>query len=160
MHFVRHVAAYFTTPAHLCPMLLHLSSPDALLPAMPQLVAALGGRKKIALYGEMGAGKTTLVKALCAYLGVEGHTASPTFSLVNEYRYRLPDGSEALFHHLDLYRLNSSQEAFDIGLEDLLDDPWYCVIEWPQLAEPLLPPDAARIEITITGEQSRQVKVA
>ena len=140
-------------------MLLHLSSPDALLPAMPQLVAALGGRKKIALYGEMGAGKTTLVKALCAYLGVEGHTASPTFSLVNEYRYRLPDDSEALFHHLDLYRLNSSQEAFDIGLEDLLYDPWYCIIEWPQLAEPIFPENMAGIHIEMLGETRRRIAI-
>lgn len=140
-------------------MELHLSSPADLLPAMPSLLEALAGRRKIALYGDMGAGKTTLVKALCEYLGVQGTTASPTFSLINEYRYRAADGSEAFFHHLDLYRLNSAQEAFDIGLEDLLYDPWYCVIEWPQLAEALLPEDAARVEIEITGEQSRTIRV-
>ena len=140
-------------------MELQLSSPADLLPAMPSLLKALAGRRKIALYGDMGAGKTTLVKALCQHLGVQGTTASPTFSLINEYRYQAADGSEALFHHLDLYRLNSAQEAFDIGLEDLLYDPWYCVIEWPQLAEAMLPEDAARVEIEITGEQSRTVRV-
>lgn len=138
---------------------IHLSSPADLLPAMPRLLEALAGRRKIALYGDMGAGKTTLVKALCAYLGVESNTASPTFSLINQYRYRAADGSTALFHHLDLYRLNSPQEAFDIGLEDLLYDPWYCVMEWPQLAETMLPEGTARVEIKITGEESRTIEV-
>lgn len=141
-------------------MLFTLTSPNDLPAAMPRLLEALGTRRKIALYGEMGAGKTTLVKALCAHLGVEGHTASPTFSLINVYRYRTADGTEALFHHLDLYRLNTTEEVFDIGLDDLLDDPWYCVIEWPQLAEPMLPPEAVRIEIRITGEQRREVEVS
>jgi tRNA threonylcarbamoyladenosine biosynthesis protein TsaE len=140
-------------------MELHLSSPADLPAAMPSLLEALAGRRKIALYGDMGAGKTTLVKALCEHLGVQGNTASPTFSLINQYRYRADDGSEALFHHLDLYRLNSAQEAFDIGLEDLLYDPWYCVIEWPQLAEAMLPEGAARAEIKITGEESRTLRV-
>jgi tRNA threonylcarbamoyladenosine biosynthesis protein TsaE len=141
-------------------MELLLTSPADLLPAMPRLLEALAGRCKIALYGDMGAGKTTLVKAFCEYLGVRSNTASPTFSLINQYRYPVADGSEALFHHLDLYRLNSAQEVFDIGLEDLLYDPWYCVIEWPQLAEAMLPEDAARIEIEITGEESRMVRVS
>ncbi len=141
-------------------MELHLTSPSDLLPAMPRLLEALAGRRKIALYGDMGAGKTTLVKAFCEYLGVRSNTASPTFSLINQYRYPAADGSESLFHHLDLYRLNSAQEVFDIGLEDLLYDPWYCVIEWPQLAEAMLPEDAARIEIEITGEESRVVRVS
>ena len=138
-------------------LLIH--SPAELEACIPQVLDALGGRRKIALYGEMGAGKTTFVNAFCRYLGVKGHTASPTFSLINEYRYPLPDGSEALFHHLDLYRLQSVQEALDIGMEDLLYDPWYCVIEWPQLAEPLLPEDAAKIQIEIKGESSRRILI-
>lgn len=126
---------------------------------IPQVVEALAGRRKIALYGEMGAGKTTFVNAFCRYLGVRGTTASPTFSLVNQYGFTLPDGSGALFHHLDLYRLRSVQEALDIGIEDLLYDPWYCVIEWPQLAEPLLPEDSAKIQIELTGESSRRILI-
>ena len=126
---------------------------------VPELMRALAGRRKIALYGEMGAGKTTLVKAICQHLGVLENTASPTYSLVNQYSYVEPDGSISLFHHLDLYRLRSAQEAFDIGLDDLLFDPWYCVIEWPQLAESLLPEEVVRMEIEIIGEMERRIHV-
>jgi tRNA threonylcarbamoyladenosine biosynthesis protein TsaE len=130
------------------------------LPALvPQLLETLRGRRKIALYGDMGAGKTTFVKAICRHLGVRENTASPTFSLVNQYSYRQPDGSEALFHHIDLYRLKSAQEAFDIGLEDLLFDPWFCIIEWPQLVDRWLPEDTARVQIEILGETARRIYI-
>jgi tRNA threonylcarbamoyladenosine biosynthesis protein TsaE len=137
-----------------------LSSPDDLPTIMPRLFEGLNGRRKIALYGDMGAGKTTLAKAFCQHLGVRQNTASPTFSLVNQYSYAAADGSEALLHHLDLYRLRSLAEALDIGLEDLLYDPWYCVVEWPQIAEPLFPPDVAKIRIEITGENTRRISIA
>ena len=126
---------------------------------IPRVLEARAGRRKIALYGDMGAGKTTFVKAFCRHLGVREMTASPTFSLVNQYSYTEKDGSAALFYHLDLYRLKSLQEALDIGIEDLLYDPWYCIIEWPQLAEPLLPEDAAKIQIEITGKTSRRLLI-
>lgn len=138
-------------------MEINLHSLPELDACVPRVLEALAGRRKIALYGEMGAGKTTFVKAVCRHLGVREVTASPTFSLVNQYSYAEKDGSVALFYHLDLYRLQSLQEALDIGIEDLLYDPWYCVIEWPQLAEPLLPADAAKIQIEITGETSRRL---
>ena len=136
-----------------------LKSPEALQALMPQLIQSFAGRRKIALYGDMGAGKTTLVKAMCQAFGIRENTASPTFSLINQYSYAETDGSISLFHHLDLYRLRSAQEAYDIGLEDLLYDPWYCVIEWPQLAEPLLPENAVRLEIEILGETERRIRV-
>ncbi|MCW5923189.1 MAG: tRNA (adenosine(37)-N6)-threonylcarbamoyltransferase complex ATPase subunit type 1 TsaE [Saprospiraceae bacterium] len=142
---------------HLLEIIAHsLSELDA---SIPHVIEALAGRRKIALYGEMGAGKTTFVKAFCRHLGVRETTASPTFSLVNEYSYTEKDGSKALFHHLDLYRLQSPQEALDIGIEDLLNDPWYCLVEWPQLAERLFPDDGAKIQIEITGETSRRLLI-
>lgn len=126
---------------------------------LPWLLNALAGRRKIALYGDMGAGKTTLVKAFCQSLGVLENTASPTFSLVNQYSYPLEDGALALFHHLDLYRLRSAQEAFDIGIEDLLYDPWYCWIEWPHLVEMLLPADAVKLQLDIVDTDVRRVSI-
>jgi len=126
---------------------------------LPWLMEVLAGRRKIALYGDMGAGKTTLVKAFCQYLGVAENTASPTFSLINQYSYPLENGERALFHHLDLYRLRSVQEAFDIGIEDLLYDPWYCWIEWPQLIENLLPMDAVKIQLEVIGPDTRRLIV-
>lgn len=126
---------------------------------MPKLQDALGIRRKVALYGDMGAGKTTLVNAFCTFLGVQEHTSSPTFSLINEYRYVDGDGMPSFVHHLDLYRLNRIEELLDIGMEDLLDDPWYCFIEWPQLAEPLLPPDTVKIQLEILSETARRILI-
>ncbi len=140
-------------------MELFLQSTADLDPAMPRLLEGLAGRRKIALYGAMGAGKTTLTSAFCRFLGVQGHTASPTFSLINAYRYTLSDGTQALVHHLDLYRLNTLPEALDIGLEDLLYDPWYCIIEWPQLIENLLPQDVAKIHFEIVDETTRRLVI-
>lgn len=140
-------------------MELTINSLSELDAAIPRVLEGLAGRRKIALYGDMGAGKTTFVGAFCRYLGVQSNTASPTFSLVNQYRYPEKDGSTAFFHHLDLYRLRSVQEALDIGIEDLLYDPWYCVVEWPQLAEPLFPEGSAKIQIEITGETSRRILI-
>ncbi|HOY08001.1 MAG TPA: tRNA (adenosine(37)-N6)-threonylcarbamoyltransferase complex ATPase subunit type 1 TsaE [Saprospiraceae bacterium] len=140
-------------------MQIDVHHPSELPAAIPVILEGLAGRRKIALYGEMGAGKTTFVKAFCEYLGVQGNTASPTFSLVNQYRYTLPEGETAYFHHLDLYRLRDASEAFDIGLEDMLYDPWYCVIEWPQIVESMLPPDTAKINIGILTETSRRILI-
>ena len=136
-----------------------LETPADLKAAMPKLQDALGIRRKVALYGDMGAGKTTLVNAFCTFLGVQEHTSSPTFSLINEYRYVDADGMPSFVHHLDLYRLNRIEELLDIGVEDLLDDPWYCFIEWPQLAEPLLPKDTVKIQLEILSETARRVLI-
>lgn len=136
-----------------------IENQSALSDLMPEVMAALGTRRKIALLGEMGAGKTTFVKEMCRHLGVQGNTASPTFSLVNQYNYTAADGTMAIFHHLDLYRLNTVQEALDIGLEDMLYDPWFCVLEWPQLVENILPDDTIHLEITIISENARLLKI-
>lgn len=126
---------------------------------MPRLTEILGARRKVALYGNLGAGKTTLVQAFCRRLGVEDNATSPTFSLVNEYRYLDDAGEPALVHHLDLYRLNSPQEALDAGIGELLYDPWYCFIEWPQLIEPFLPEDAVKIQLDILSETARRLLI-
>lgn len=116
------------------------------------------GRKKIMLYGDMGAGKTTFTKAFCHYLGVQGSTSSPTFSLVNDYVYS-ENNTEKHIYHIDLYRLKSLDEALDIGIEDYLYDANYCLIEWPQLIEPLLDESVLKISIQKTGKSARKVVI-
>jgi tRNA threonylcarbamoyladenosine biosynthesis protein TsaE len=133
------------------PRELTIDHPDGLDAVMRDVASALGDRRKIALYGEMGAGKTTFVKAFCRYLGVLTPTDSPTFSLINQYRYTDSTGKAAVVYHLDLYRLNTAEEAFDIGIEEVLYDENYCFIEWPQVAEALLPDTLAKIKIDITN---------
>ena len=127
--------------------------------AIPRIADALGQRRKVALYGGLGAGKTTLVQAFCRWLGVADTPTSPTFALVHEYGFQDAAGNPALVHHLDLYRLKSAQEALDIGVEELLDDPWYCFMEWPQVIEPLLPENVAKIQVDIWSETARRLLI-
>ena len=103
--------------------------------------------------GQMGAGKTTLVKELTRQLGVNGHVQSPTFALVNEYAR--PNGSD--IYHFDLYRLKNAQEALDIGIEDYLDSGNICLIEWPEQAEDLWQIPHVEFEITTLDEQTRRL---
>jgi tRNA threonylcarbamoyladenosine biosynthesis protein TsaE len=117
-----------------------------------QLLAYAGNRRKFFFYGEMGAGKTTLIQALCRQLGAEDKALSPSFALVNEYA--APVG---IIHHLDLFRLRNEQEALDIGVEDYLYDEGYCFVEWPGHVEALAPQDIVRIQITQEGDSVRKV---
>ena len=125
-------------------------------------------RKIFALYGEMGVGKTTLVKSFCKALGVTEEAVSPTFSLVNEYKVQphpksLSQGegleySDKIFH-FDLYRLKSAEELLDIGFEEYLADGAFCFIEWPELAEPFLPSSAVNLRLELSDEEnSRTIK--
>lgn len=125
--------------------------------AIPDIANALGQRRKVALYGELGAGKTAFVQAFCQWLGTTERPDSPTFSLINEYTYCDAHGQVATVHHLDLYRIQNIEEALDLGIEELLDDPWYCFIEWPQIIEPLLPADSAKLHIRVISDQERHL---
>lgn len=103
--------------------------------------------------GEIGAGKTTLIKAICRLLGTEEKVSSPTFSLVNEYK----DREGLTFYHMDLYRLHDTEEAVDIGIEEYLDSGQRCLIEWPGLIEHLLPENTFRIKLEIGSDSSRKI---
>jgi tRNA threonylcarbamoyladenosine biosynthesis protein TsaE len=92
----------------------------------------------------MGVGKTTLVKAICTYLGSIDRATSPTFSLVNEYT--TPSGIS--IYHFDFYRLKKLEEAYNIGYEEYFYSGNYCFVEWPGIIEPLLPPDCVMVDIT------------
>lgn len=120
------------------------------------LLRFASGRKKIALIGELGAGKTAFVKAFCRRLKVSENVSSPTFALVNEYSYFDEKKQAAAIYHLDLYRLTDLDEALNIGIEDYLDNNSYCFIEWPEIIEPLLPTDMVFIKIEVLPDGSRQ----
>ena len=109
----------------------------------------------IAFYGTMGAGKTTLVKNLCQKLGVSDEVNSPTFALVNEYQTETFDS----IFHFDFYRIKSLEEVFDIGYEDYFYGGSLCLLEWPELIDPLMPEHFIKVEITHgDADTSRKVR--
>lgn len=103
-------------------------------------------------YGNMGAGKTTFIKAICEVLEVQDNTSSPTFSIVNEYK-----SSKGPIFHFDFYRIKEEEEAYDFGYEDYFYSGNYCFVEWPNKIPNLLPEDAKIIEIEITSSTSRKI---
>lgn len=110
------------------------------------------GVKKFAFYADMGFGKTTFIKAICNQLGVHKQVASPTYALINEYRLK-----NDYIYHIDLYRLNSIEEALEIGIENYLFDEHYCFIEWPQIIESILPETFKKVEIQLESSESRVI---
>ena len=122
--------------------------------------AAYEAQQVFTLEGAMGAGKTTFVKALCAAKGVEDTTASPTFSIINQYAYRTNEGATRNIYHLDLYRLRDEEEAIGAGVEDTIyQDGAICFVEWPDIIENLLPEDTIRLQLTVLPDQRRQLRV-
>lgn len=121
--------------------------------AAREFINSMGDRTVVAFHGEMGAGKTTLINEICRQLGVEtDDTASPTFAIVNEYR---SDTTAELIYHFDLYRLESLEEALDVGVEDYLDCGALCLIEWPDKIDPILPDDTIDLTITVAPDGTR-----
>lgn len=109
-----------------------------------------------AFRGELGAGKTTLIKALCRALGVEERTSSPSFAIVNEYR----DAHGLPVYHFDLYRLKDPAELDGIGFEEYMDSGHYCFVEWPELAAGRLPPGTVRVDMrALDGERVLHIDV-
>jgi len=98
-------------------------------------LAPLLGKKVVLFFGEMGAGKTTLIKAICRALGVQDEVSSPTFALVNEYE----SGNGEAIYHFDLYRLKAEEEALDFGVDEYLDSGSFCLVEWPEKIINFLP---------------------
>ena len=114
----------------------------------------IGTNKVIAFHGNMGAGKTTFIHALCETKGVKDVVGSPTFSIINEYYF--PSGK---IFHIDLYRLKDEEEAVRAGVEDCLYSGDLCLLEWPGRAEAILPKDVARIEIRVVDPHTRIIQI-
>ena len=112
--------------------------------------------KTLCLYGEMGAGKTTLVKQLIKELGAADIASSPTFGLVNEYHDKK---GKPLAYHFDFYRLNDEMEALDIGFEDYLNSDAWLFIEWPEKVKSLLPNDAVSVLLHFIDENTRSIEL-
>ena len=123
--------------------------------AAKKVVEAIGNRKVIALYGQMGAGKTTLIKHICKALDVRDVVNSPSFSLVNEYQR--PNGEP--IYHFDFYRINKIEEAFDFGYEEYFFNNNLCLIEWPEVIEDLIPDDAVKLTIQVLGDGRREIQI-
>ena len=133
----------------------------ASLADLPTAAAAIGaaitesGCSIVAFEGEMGAGKTTLIKVLAASLGVADDVSSPTFALVNEYR----DGSQRPVYHFDFYRVDSVDEAVRMGAAEYFDSGYLCLVEWPARVAPLLPAPRLAVSLEVTGPDSRKIEL-
>ena len=112
------------------------------------LLKSFQEKRLFAFFGEMGAGKTTFIKAVCRTLGVQENVTSPTFALVNEYLSR----DDKPVYHFDFYRIENEQEAIDIGVREYFSSGHYCFIEWPEKILHLLPEDTVRVYITIQNQ--------
>ena len=125
--------------------------------AARELHERMGSSRTLLLDGDLGAGKTTLVQALCRQLGVQGAVSSPTFALVNEYSRPLADGETEPVYHLDLYRLKDADEALAMGLEEYLYSGHYCFVEWPAVADGLYPPGSLHVRLEAPTATSRKI---
>ena len=112
--------------------------------------------KIVAFYGSMGAGKTTIIKAVCEILGAVDIVSSPTFTLVNEYR---TVAGESLYH-IDFYRIKKQEEVFDFGIEEYLSGDSYCFMEWPELVEDILPQETLRVRISVDENEQRILEIS
>lgn len=120
-----------------------------------QLLSTIGNHKIITFYGEMGAGKTTLIKQLCKTLKVTDTIQSPTFSIVNEY---LTEDNQQIYH-FDFYRIKEEEEALDFGVEEYFYSGNYCFIEWPEKIPNLIPEKVVKVSITLTEDNKRLITI-
>jgi tRNA threonylcarbamoyladenosine biosynthesis protein TsaE len=118
-----------------------------------QLIDSLAS-KTILMYGDMGVGKTTLIKAIVKLLGSQDDVSSPTFSIVNEYK-----GDSSLIYHFDLYRIKDIEEAYNFGIEDYLFSDNWSIIEWPELIENMVSIRFDRVDLELNADNTRTLKM-
>lgn len=114
--------------------------------------------KVFAFHGQMGAGKTTTITALCRHKGVKDAVGSPTFSIINEYFF-LENGAERKIYHIDLYRLKNMEEIIQSGVEDAVYSGEICMVEWPEKAPELFDSSTIHVQISALDDRTRSVKV-
>jgi len=134
---------------------LKIKNLAAINKAAEEFIQHTGNRRVFAFRGKMGAGKTTFIKALCEALGVSDTINSPSFAIINEYESA---ATGETIYHFDFYRINSVQEATNIGAEDYFTGGSLCFIEWPEKIEPLLPDDTVWVDIAEQEDGSRIVR--
>jgi tRNA threonylcarbamoyladenosine biosynthesis protein TsaE len=115
----------------------------------------VGDSKSFAFHGEMGAGKTTFIHALCKELGISDSVSSPTFSIINDYGTYKGLG----VYHMDLYRISNEREAIDAGIEEALSSGSYCFVEWPEKASGILPDTMIHCFLSSTGLNTRMLRI-
>ena len=120
-----------------------------------EFIKAMNEKRIFALYGAMGVGKTTFVKAVCEELGVEDTINSPSFAIVNEYHSQKGE----VMYHFDFYRIEDVEEAYDFGYEDYFYSNNYCFIEWPEKIESILPEDTVYVVFEENSDGSRSVNI-
>lgn len=130
-----------------------ITSVEALQTVADKLISAFPEQRVFALYGKMGAGKTTFIQSICEVIGTNDNVTSPTFALINEYK---TNDFSSIFH-FDFYRIKDIEEAFDLGYEDYLYSGQYCFIEWPEKIESLLPERFVEVHIAADEKENRLI---
>ncbi len=130
-----------------------INSLDELKVAAKELITAFSDDRVFAFYGKMGAGKTTFIQSICRALGSDDNVTSPTFALINEYNTADLDS----IFHFDFYRIKDIEEAYDLGYEDYIYSGSYCLIEWPEMIESLLPEKMVEVKIEVQDDDSRVI---
>lgn len=125
------------------------------LPEIAKTILKVSSSKTLLFYGKMGAGKTTLIKELAKQLGSQDRVSSPTFSLVNEYITK-----NNYLYHFDFHRINSEEEAYDIGFEEYLNNDNWIFIEWPDQIKNLLPTENTKISVQKISNKTRKISIS
>ncbi|MBQ3556020.1 MAG: tRNA (adenosine(37)-N6)-threonylcarbamoyltransferase complex ATPase subunit type 1 TsaE [Bacteroidales bacterium] len=134
---------------------LEIPSLDKINQVAREFIRNMGDATVFAFYGNMGAGKTTFIKAICEELGISEGVNSPTFAIVNEYR---SDTTGELVYHFDFYRINKIEEVYDLGYEDYFYSGALCFLEWSEKVEELLPPETVMVTIKEVENSARVVE--